>query len=101
VPTGNNQAILVVAPALVTADQLPGSMSGRGLARRARRLHPDLCVLVTSTALDDASQELYHHGDTRFASTKQPHPASDMVRVLAAVLTRDTFSVETEQLLAR
>lgn len=77
---------------LVTERDLPGGISGIELARSARQVHPGLRVLVASKAAQ---------GDARqFDFLTKPYRAADLINVVGAVLTSDTFSVETEQLLA-
>jgi nitrogen-specific signal transduction histidine kinase/TolB-like protein/FixJ family two-component response regulator len=84
---------------LVTETRLPGNVSGTELARDARLVRPDLRVLLTSSSGDEATDEA-HDDDTNFEFLMKPYQASDVVRVVGALLKGDTFSVETEQLLA-
>jgi signal transduction histidine kinase/TolB-like protein/CheY-like chemotaxis protein len=89
--------------ALLTAARLPGGVSGAALARSARQVRPDLCVLLTSGTLDDIPGEADHAslgGDKRFEFVMKPYRAPDLVRMVGAVLSSNTFSTETEQLLA-
>ena len=69
-------------------------MSGVELARSARQVRPDLRVLISSCLPKDAP------GDKRFEFLVKPYRPSDLVRVVGAMLTSDTFSIETEELLA-
>jgi signal transduction histidine kinase/TolB-like protein/FixJ family two-component response regulator len=80
---------------LLTEADLPGNVSGIELARSARQVRPDLRVLVTSCLSKDARA-----GDKRFEFLLKPYQPSDLVSVVGAVLTSDTFSTETEELLA-
>jgi signal transduction histidine kinase/FixJ family two-component response regulator len=80
---------------LLTEADLPGGVSGIELGRSACQVRPELRVLVTST-VSRASP----HGDKRFEFLMKPYRPRDLVSVVGAVLTRDTFSVETEELLA-
>ncbi len=79
---------------LLTEVNLPGNVSGIELARSARQVRPELRVLVTSCLAKDA------RGDKRFDFLLKPYRPSDLVSVVGAVLTSDTFSTETEELLA-
>ncbi|MEA2739938.1 MAG: hypothetical protein QOH05_3245, partial [Acetobacteraceae bacterium] len=89
--------------ALLTAARLPGGVSGLALARSARQARSDLCILVTSGTLDDAPVEADRAslgGDGRFEFMMKPYRPADLARVVGAVLSSNTFSVETEQILA-
>ena len=88
---------------LLTATRLPGGVSGLALARSARQARPDLCVILTSATPDDIPDEAATAslgGDKRFEFVMKPYRAPDLVRMVGAALSRDTFSVETERLLA-
>jgi nitrogen-specific signal transduction histidine kinase/TolB-like protein/FixJ family two-component response regulator len=74
---------------------LPGNVSGIDLAHSARQVRPDLRVLATSCRPKDAPV-----GDKQFEFLVKPYRPSDLVSVVGAVLTSDTFSIETEELLA-
>jgi signal transduction histidine kinase/TolB-like protein/CheY-like chemotaxis protein len=74
---------------------LPGGISGIDLARSACQVRSDLRVLVTSGRSRDAPA-----GDKRFEFLMKPYRPNDLVSVVGAVLRRDSFSVETEELLA-
>jgi signal transduction histidine kinase/TolB-like protein len=107
VATGSGAFALLVSDerihGLLIAARLPGGVSGLALARSARQARPDLCVLLTSGTLDDVPDEASHAslgGDARFEFVMKPYRAPDLVRVVGAVLSSTTFSVETEQLLA-
>jgi TolB-like protein/FixJ family two-component response regulator len=80
---------------LLTEVDLPGNIIGIELARSARQVRPDLRVLITSARAMDA-----RGGDKKFEFLLKPYHPSDLVRVVGAVLTSDTFSTETEELLA-
>ncbi len=80
---------------LLTEVNLPGNVSGIELARSAGQVRPDLRVLVTSCRATDA-----RGGDKRFEFLLKPYQPSDLASVVSAVLTSDTFSTETEELLA-
>ncbi len=80
---------------LLTEANLPGNVRGIELARSALQVRPDLRVLVTSCLSTDARA-----GDKRFEFLLKPYQPSDLVSVVGAVLTSDTFSTETEELLA-
>ncbi len=80
---------------LLTEVDLPRGVSGIELARTALQVRPDLRVLVTSAVTNTAKL-----GDSRFKSMIKPYRSSDLVSVVGAVLTSDTFSIETEELLA-
>ncbi len=77
---------------LVTEADLPGGICGIELARSARQVHPGLRVLVVSKGM----QVLSKH----FDFLPKPYRPADLANVVGAVLTSDTFSVETEKLLA-
>jgi signal transduction histidine kinase/TolB-like protein/CheY-like chemotaxis protein/Flp pilus assembly protein TadD len=79
---------------LLTEVNLPGNVSGVELARSARQVRPDLRVLISSCLPKDAP------GDKGFEFLLKPYRPSDLVSVVSAMLTSDTFSVETEALLA-
>jgi nitrogen-specific signal transduction histidine kinase/TolB-like protein/DNA-binding NarL/FixJ family response regulator len=79
---------------LLTEATLPGNVSGIELARSASQLRHDLRVLVTTGQTKPAAS------DKRFEVLMKPYQPADLVRVVGAVLTGSTFSVETEQLLA-
>jgi TolB-like protein/FixJ family two-component response regulator len=88
---------------LLIEARLPGGVSGRILARSARQVRPDLCVLMTSGTIEDVPDEASRaslDGDKRFDFVMKPYRAPDLVRMVGAVLSSNTFSVETEQLLA-
>jgi TolB-like protein len=88
---------------LLTAARLSGGVSGVTLARSARQARPDLCVLLTSGTLDDIPEEAKHAslgGDRRFEFVMKPYRTPDLVRMVGAVLSVNTFSIETEQILA-
>lgn len=82
--------------ALLIADQLADGVSGVALARGARKLRQDLCVLITT---DQSHKGLSDPGQRIEFVTKPPR-VTDLARVLGAALTASTFSMETEQLLA-
>ena len=84
---------------LFTEARLPGGVSGAALAHDARRMRPDLRALLTSTSDDETAHEA-HSDDKGFEFLMKPYQASDVVRVVGALLQGDSFSVETEQLLA-
>lgn len=77
---------------LVTEAELPGGICGIELARSARQVHPGLRVLVVSTGTQGISKH--------FDFLTKPYRPADLVNVVGAILTSDTFSIETEQLLA-
>ncbi len=79
---------------LLTEADLPGGISGVDLARTACQVRGDLRVLVTS------GPSLLRMSDMRFEFLAKPYRPRDLVSVVGAILTRDTFSVETEELLA-
>jgi signal transduction histidine kinase/TolB-like protein/FixJ family two-component response regulator len=79
---------------LLTEANLPGGICGVDLARSACQLRSELRVLVTSGLLPAG------RSDTRFEFLVKPYRPRDLVSVVGAILTRDTFSVETEDLLA-
>jgi signal transduction histidine kinase/TolB-like protein/Flp pilus assembly protein TadD len=81
---------------LLTEADLPGGVSGVGLAHSARHVRADLRALVTSSRARDAPGG----GDTGFEFLMKPYRPHDLVSVVGAVLARDSFSVETEDLLA-
>jgi signal transduction histidine kinase/TolB-like protein/CheY-like chemotaxis protein len=84
---------------LFTEVRLPGGVSGTALACDARRMRPDLRALLTSGSAGEATHEV--RGDDRgFEFLMKPYQASDLVRVLGALLKGDSFSIETEQLLS-
>ena len=88
---------------LLVEARLPGGVNGLVLARSARQLRPDLCVLLTSGTAEDGPDEASRAslgGDKRFDFVMKPYRASDLVRRVGAVLSSNTFSVETERLLA-
>jgi signal transduction histidine kinase/TolB-like protein/FixJ family two-component response regulator len=88
---------------LLIEARLPGGVNGRILARSARQVRPDLCVLMTSGTMDDVPDEASRaslDGDKRFDFVMKPYRAPDLVRMVSAVLSSNTFSFETEQLLA-
>jgi signal transduction histidine kinase/TolB-like protein/CheY-like chemotaxis protein len=80
---------------LLTEADLPGGISGVALARSGCQVRSDLRVLVTSGAAPDGSTR-----DPRFEFLMKPYRPRDLVSVVGAVLTRDSFCVETEELLA-
>ena len=107
VATGSGAVALLTSDerihVLLTAARLPGGVSGLTLARSARQARPDLCVLLTSGTLDDIPDEANHTslgGDRRFEFVMKPYRAPDLVRMVGAVLSGTTFSIETEQILA-
>jgi TolB-like protein/CheY-like chemotaxis protein len=79
---------------LLTEVDLPGGISGIDLARSACQVRSELRVLITSGLL------LGETSDTRFEFLVKPYRPRDLVSVVGAILTRDSFSVETEELLA-
>ncbi len=83
--------------ALVTEARLPGGVSGLELGRSARQVRPDLCVVITCGVSNDVPAE---SSDGRLEFVMKPYRPLDLVRMVGAVLTSNTFSVETEQLLA-
>jgi nitrogen-specific signal transduction histidine kinase/TolB-like protein/FixJ family two-component response regulator len=84
---------------LFTEARLPGDVSGTTLGYDARRMRPNLCVLLTSSSPDDAAHESHDDGNG-FEFLMKPYQASDVVRVVGALLKGNSFSIETEQLLA-
>ncbi len=89
--------------ALLTAARLPGGVSGLALARSARQARPDLCVILTSGTLDDVPDDADRPslgGDKGFEFVTKPYRAADLMRLVGALLSSNTFSTETEQLLA-
>jgi signal transduction histidine kinase/TolB-like protein len=107
VATGSGAVALLASAecihVLLTAARLPGGVSGLALARSARQVRPDLCVLLTSGTLDDIPHEAGHAslgGDRRFEFVMKPYRAPDLVRMVGAVLSANTFSIENEQILA-
>jgi signal transduction histidine kinase/TolB-like protein/FixJ family two-component response regulator len=80
---------------LLTEAKLPGGVSGIELARSASQVRHALRVLITSDVSKDPAG-----GDKRFEFLMKPYRPSDLARVVGAVLTSDTFSVETEELFA-
>jgi TolB-like protein/FixJ family two-component response regulator len=80
---------------LLTEAALPGGVSGVELARSACQLRTGLRVLVTSGPAKGAPA-----ADKRFEFLVKPYRPSDLVSVVGAVLTSDSISLETEQLLA-
>ena len=83
--------------ALLTDAWLPGGVSGLALARSAHQARPGLRVIVTSSRSDYFPDD---GGDKRFEFVMKPYRGSDLMRILAALLTGNAFSIETEQLLA-
>jgi nitrogen-specific signal transduction histidine kinase/TolB-like protein/CheY-like chemotaxis protein len=84
---------------LFTEVRLPGGVSGTVLVGDARRMRPGLRILLTSSSAGEAAHD--EHGDDKgFEILTKPYQASDVVRVVGALLKSDTFSTETEQLLA-
>ena len=86
--------------ALVTDAWLPGGVSGLALARSAHQARPHLGIIVTSGGPADSPDQKQVGGDNRIEFVMKPYRPPDLVRILAAVLTGNTFSIETEQLLA-
>jgi TolB-like protein len=86
--------------ALLTEASLPGGVSGLALARSAHQVRPDLRIILASRRSDDFLNQMFLGSDKRFEYVMQPYRPPDVVRILAAVLTGNTFSTETEQLLA-
>ena len=84
---------------LFTEVRLPGGVSGTSLASDARRMRPDLRALLTSGSAGETTHDL-HGGDIGVEFLMKPYQASDLVRVLGALLKGDSFSIETEQLLS-
>jgi signal transduction histidine kinase/TolB-like protein/FixJ family two-component response regulator len=84
---------------LFTEARLPGGVSGTTLAHDARRMRPNLCALLTSSSADDAAHDLHDDGKG-FEFLMKPYQASDVVRMVGSLLKDDSFSIETEQLLA-
>jgi signal transduction histidine kinase/TolB-like protein/FixJ family two-component response regulator len=80
---------------LLCEAQLPGGVSGIELARTAGQVRSDLRVLITSDVAKQAPA-----GDRRFEFLTKPYRPADLVRVVGAVLSGNSFSVETEELLA-
>jgi TolB-like protein len=80
---------------LLTEAELPGGVSGIELARSARQVRSDLRVLVTSDKLKDVNG-----ADKQFGFLVKPYRPSDLASVVGGVLHGDSFSVETEELLA-
>ena len=80
---------------LLTEADLPGGVSGVELARSACQVRPNLRVLVTSGVA-----RVSPRADRRFEFLMKPYRPRDLVSVVGAVLTRGSFSVETEELLA-
>jgi CheY-like chemotaxis protein len=69
---------------------MPGGMSGREVAARARRLRPGIKVLLTS----GYAEELVHGSDLQRARLKvlrKPYQHSDLVATLREVLSSDAF----------
>jgi nitrogen-specific signal transduction histidine kinase/TolB-like protein/FixJ family two-component response regulator len=77
--------------------RLPGGVSGAALGSDALRMRPDLRVLLTSAGESSSGAR---SDDGGFEFLMKPYQASDLVRVLEALLKRGTFCAETEQLLA-
>ncbi|WP_428483459.1 ATP-binding protein [Rhodopila sp.] len=84
---------------LLTEVELPGGVSGIDLAAEACRLRPGLHPLVTSGSANVADQKA-RASSRCFEILLKPYQASDLVRVVGGILKRETFSTETEQLLA-
>ena len=84
---------------LFTEVRLPGGVSGTALAGDARRMRPDLRALLTSGSAGEATHDV-RGDDSGFEFLMKPYQASDLVRVLGALLKGDSFSIETEQLLS-
>jgi signal transduction histidine kinase/TolB-like protein/FixJ family two-component response regulator len=84
--------------ALLTEARLPGGVDGLALARSARQTRPDLCLIITSSLPDNGPTAA---DDRRVEFVSKPYRPLDLVRVVGAVLRGNTFSVETEQLLAQ
>jgi signal transduction histidine kinase/TolB-like protein/FixJ family two-component response regulator len=84
---------------LLTEAVLPGGVRGADLARSARQMRPELRALVTSGAPDDAIKAA-HITDGAYEFLRKPYRAADLVRFVGGMLKSDTFSVETERLLA-
>jgi signal transduction histidine kinase/TolB-like protein/FixJ family two-component response regulator len=80
---------------MLTEVDLPGGVRGVELGRSARQVWPDLRVLVTSGELNKAPGS-----DRECEFLAKPYRPADLVSVVSAALTSDTFSVETEELLA-
>jgi signal transduction histidine kinase/TolB-like protein len=90
---GSNERVHV----LVIAARLPGGVSGVVLARSACQIRSDLGVVITCGASSDMPEE---GGSGRFEFIMKPFRPLDLARVVGAVLTSDSFSAETEKLLA-
>jgi signal transduction histidine kinase/TolB-like protein/CheY-like chemotaxis protein len=84
---------------LIIEDRLPGGVSGIGLARDACRLRPHLHALIATSFTDKLAGENLDP-DKRLQILFKPYQASDLVRVVGAILKSESFSVETEELLA-
>jgi signal transduction histidine kinase/TolB-like protein/CheY-like chemotaxis protein len=84
---------------LLTESTLPGAVHGSDLARSARQMRPDLRALVTSGTREEAVK-FGQNGEPAFEFLQKPYRAADLVRVIGALLKSDTFSVDTERLIA-
>ena len=72
---------------LFTDVVMPGAMSGRELADRARQLHPGLPVLYTSGYSEDA---IVHHGrlDPGVLLLGKPYRRADLARMIMLALSK-------------
>ncbi|HQT75667.1 MAG TPA: ATP-binding protein [Rhodopila sp.] len=88
---------------LVTEEDLPGGINGADMGRHARTLRPELRILVCSGSAQHAPTGRPRRSPDEsdgFAFLAKPFQAADLVAVVAALLTADTFSTDTEELLA-
>ena len=89
---------------LATEAALPGGVSGVELGRSALQVRPDIGVLITSGTLKEAPTEARQTGrkgsTKRFELLMKPYRPADIVSVVGAILSRDTFSTATEEILA-
>ncbi len=82
--------------AFLTGAKLTGGVSGVALARSALQARPALSAIV----IGDRNGETNSGAADRLEFIPRSHRSTDLVRVLAASLAANTFSIETEQLLA-
>jgi nitrogen-specific signal transduction histidine kinase/TolB-like protein/ActR/RegA family two-component response regulator len=77
---------------------LPGTTGGIELAHAARRIRPDILVLLASGDASDASKAL--GADLDFDVIGKPYRPDDLLRVLGGLLRDSAVRSETEALLA-
>jgi TolB-like protein len=84
---------------ILAESRLPGAVTGISLIRDARRIRPGIHAMLTCLA-DDAEPLEADTEDEGIEVLTKPYQPSDVVHLIGALLKSDTFSIETEEILA-